>query len=315
MPRRPRFRAAALGVAALALSVPSLAPRAAPLPTPGSPSQVAAGVAAAPKIDQLPADLVPALADVANDDTARYFPATRKGCSKTNQCVYGVAGATPTVVLFGDSHAAMWLPPLNWIAKQLGFRIVLLWSPGCPDADVTVWNPDTHSPDLQCNAYRARMLTAIEKLHPSLVLLSNRTSDVKGANGKLTTNAAWQAGLEATLAALLASHLDVAVIGDITAMTNQLPQCLAVYPKHVQRCSSPDPNPAMHQHVKQEEAAAAAKHVDYVNPQPWVCTTTCSPVVDVYAVYCDSEHLSATYAAWLAQDLQDALKALLPSGG
>jgi hypothetical protein len=297
---------AAVAVTSLAGATPI------PLPSPGTPTQVAAAVKVAPKINQLPSDLIPAIQNVSYDNAAAYFPATKNGCSGTTACVYGDTSATAAVALFGDSHAAMWLPALSWVGKQLGFRIVLLWYPGCPAADVTVWNASSHSLNEQCDQWRSSSISAITKLDPELVLLSDRTNDIRGANDKLFTNAAWQAGLETTIGELSSAKLKVAVIGDITAMTNMIPSCLAAYAKHIQRCSSPNPNPAMSEHVAAEMAAAKAKGAAYINPQSWLCTKTCSPVVSNLDVYYDSEHVSATYAAWCARLMEDAVKALLP---
>ena len=287
---------------------------AARLPQPGSPGQVAALVASSHTIEQLPSDLVPSLSQVQNDNTAAYFYKTKEGCAGTTACAYGYRAARTSIVLFGDSHAAMWLPALDWVGRHLGDRVVLLWRPGCPAADVHVWNPSSHSLDAACDAYRKSSLAAIEKLSPALVLTSNRTTNVRGANGKLIPSAEWQSGLESTIASLLAHKLHVAVIGDVSALSSQMPQCLAAYPKHVQRCSSPDPNRAMHTHLAAEEAAARAESVPYLNPQPWLCTKVCSPVIGKYAAYSDWQHVTATYAAYLSLDWEGAIKPLLARG-
>lgn len=292
----------------------SVAPRRAALPTPGTASQVAALVAASSKIEQLPSPLVPLLQNVGYDNAANYYPVVRKGCSGTTECVFGDKSSTTTVVLFGDSHAAMWLPPLVYDAKHLSFRVVLLWFTGCPAASLTVWNPSQHGIDKGCDAWRSQSITDIKKLAPSLVLLSDRTTAVDGSTGKIIANAAWRAGMEHTISALLGPQVKVAVIGDITALTNEVPQCLAANANKIQNCSSPNPNPGFKTHVADEKAAAKAEHVPYVNPQSWLCTKKCSPVVGNMVVYYDTLHASATYAEYLSLLFEAAIKPLLPSG-
>jgi hypothetical protein len=306
-----------LVIASLALTsiatASRVAPRRAALPKPGTPSQVAALVAASSKIKTLPSPLVPSLQNVGYDNAANYYPVVKQGCSGTTQCVFGDTSSKTTVVLFGDSHAAMWLPPVIYDSKQLHVRVVLMWYSGCPAADVTVWDPSQHAIDTGCNQWRAQSITDIKKLSPSLVLLSDRTTSVDGSAGKEIPDATWKAGMEKTLSELLGSKLKLAVIGDIAALTNEMPECLAAHPSAIQDCSSPNPNPGFKTHVADEMAAAKAEGVTYINPQSWLCTKTCSPVVGNMVVYYDTLHASATYAEYLSLVLENALKPLLPA--
>jgi hypothetical protein len=281
------------------------------LPAPGSPKQVAALVAASHKIDVLPRDLDPAFENVGDNTPARYYAVTKNGCTGVKQCVFGRLGSKTAVVLFGDSHAWMWLPALVNVASSDGFKLVLIWMPGCPAASLSVWNPDTHSVLTACNSFRSSSVALIKKLAPALVLLASRTTNMYGAHHELFSNAAWQAGLEKTIGALKTKATAVAVIGDITAFNVQLPECLATYPEHVQHCSVSNPNKEVDEHVAAERAAAKAEAVAYIDPQPWLCTKTCSPVIGSMAAYFDSLHVTAVYAAYLSIEFQVALKHLV----
>jgi hypothetical protein len=126
---------------------------------------------------------------------------------------------------------------------------------------VTVWDPSQHAIDTGCNQWRAQSITDIKKLSPSLVLLSDRTTSVDGSAGKEIPDATWKAGMEKTLSELLGSKLKLAVIGDIAALTNEMPECLAAHPSAIQDCSSPNPNPGFKTHVADEMAAAKAEGV------------------------------------------------------
>jgi hypothetical protein len=312
MPNR-RATALVVGLVVTTLLVSSVAGARAELPTPGSAAKVAALVAASVRIEKLPRDLVPPLGDAAFDNASNYYPEIRDGCSTASQCVFGDAADSSTIVLFGDSHAAMWLPAFVWIGTKLDLRIVLLWNSGCPAASVTVWDAATRSADTSCNRWRSAALRTVEKLNPTLVLLTDRTSEVRGANGSLIAAKLWEDGMEATIAKLLADDLRVAIIGDITGLPLKMPECLASYPTHVQRCSSPVPSHTYQNHFADEMAAAKAEGVAYVNPQSWICTkTVCSPVVGDLVAYYDAMHLSATYAEYLSVVMQSAVAPLLP---
>lgn len=290
----------------------TLSSSAAPLPAPGSAAQVAKLVAAASKIEVLPNNLVPSLFQAGTDDAVAYYPVTEPGCTSKTQCVFGDLHGSHSVVLFGDSHALMWLTAFVPIAVKDKFRLVLLWKASCPAVNVSVWDPIANSISKACNSYRVAEEALIRKLDPSLVLLANRNTDITGAGNKPISDPAWRAGMESTIAAVKTKSTRVAVVGDIVPFNAVLPDCLAANPKHIQLCSVTDPNAKVTNHFADELAAAKAEHVPYVNPQRWLCTSTCSPVIGNMVSYYNNQHVSATYAAYLSGVWATALRSLLP---
>jgi hypothetical protein len=286
---------------------------AARLPKPGTATQVARLVAMSSAIQRLPRGLVPPLAQLPSDSAGTYYGVAYRHCDGPSKCDFADTKSTRVVVLFGDSHAQMWLPALVPVARAAGDRLSLVWMSGCPAATVSVWDAATHRTSTGCNTWRAAMIRQIRALGPALVLLASRTSDVPGPHNQPTTDAAWQAGLEQTIAALRTPRTQVAVIGDVSAFPphDDLPQCLAAHATSVQSCAVANPNGRTRQHFAAERAAAAAEHVPYLDPQPWLCTTTCSPVIGTMAAYYDSFHVSATYAEYLSGVWATALKPLL----
>ena len=282
-----------------------------PLPTPGTQANVLASVAQSHLIQQLPKNLLPGLLQVAADGTPAYYPGTAKGCTGLTKCVFGDKTSKYKVVQFGDSHALMWLPALVPEANTHHFRLILEWMPSCPAATVSVWNSSTPSLNTACNTFRTAALAGIKAAAPELVLLADRTTDVRGAGNQLITNAVWQLGEINSIAAILTKTTKVALIGDITAFSLALPGCLGVYQSHIQNCSVANPNPQTHQHFAQERAAALAEKVPYLDPQPWLCTTVCSPVIGKMAAYFDDFHVTATYAEYLSVVWSAAVTPLL----
>jgi hypothetical protein len=283
-----------------------------PLPTPGSARTVASLVSVSHRIQKLPANLVPNLSQAFNDDTGAYYPSTGQGCGGVHSCVFGDARSTTTIVLFGDSHAYMWLPALVPFAVKQKIRLILVWLSGCPAAAVSVWNETTHEPYTSCNSFRTRSIAAIRRLAPSLVLLASRTTQVEAPNQHVIAQSTWQHGLEVTIHALATPTTSVAVIGDITQFSVLLPDCLAAEQSNVQACSSRNPNPKIPGHFGAEERAARATRTPYLNPQRWLCTSTCSPVIGNMVAYYNDDHVSATYAAYLGTVFSTAASALLP---
>jgi len=283
-----------------------------PLPSPASPQQVAKLVAAASRIQNLPNDLLPALNEASADNVGTYFPVTQYGCLRTSSCVFGNVKAHSTIVLFGDSHAQMWLTALMPIAVKFKLKLLLLWRPSCPAASVTVWNATSKSPYTLCNSWRASLLVAVHRLNPVVVLLASRNTAMTGPSNGPISDATWQAGLQHSIALVKSASTKVDVVGDITPFSSILPSCLAAYKHHIQQCSSPDPNPNYSNHFAAEKAAAKAKGVPYINPHPWLCTTVCSPVIGKLLGYYNDNHVSATYAAFLSTVWLNALHSQLP---
>lgn len=290
-----------------------------PLPTPGSAKEIARLVTQAPSSTGLPAHLDPPLGEVAGDGPGAYYPPAAHACQGLSACVFGKAKGATLVVLFGDSHAQMWLPALAPVAAAFGWRLALVWRPGCPAADVSVWEAATHSVNAACNAFRAAALTAIAAAHPALVLLASRTADIPGPGNRPISQATWQAGLASTIDAVASKTTRVAVIGDVTAFgaAVPLPACVAANPHAVQRCEVRNPNPRAPSHVAAERAAATATGAAYLDPQPWLCSAVCTPIVGNLFVYADSYHVDATYAEFLSGVWRQLLKkdGLVPSTG
>lgn len=310
---RTRRTAVRLAVVAAVIALASTAGAAAKLPAPGSAAQVAALVAASSSIKVLPSNLVPPLSQVPTDDPGTYYGSAGRTCAGVTKCVWGDKTSKELVVLYGDSHAEMWLPAIVPVATEHHFRLSLVWMSGCPAATVSVWDASTHSINKACNTFRKKMLAQIKAADPVLVLTADRTSDIPGAGNKLISDAVWKAGLETTISELKDSKTSVAVVGDVTAFSTGLPGCLASDPTDIQSCSVPNPNPKTHQHFAAEQAAASAEHVSYLNPQPWLCTTVCSPVIGNMAAYWDDFHVTSTYAEYLSVVWGSTLVPLLPT--
>jgi hypothetical protein len=307
--RRTLAACAVVALAVVATSVASGQPR---LPRPGTPAQVAALVAASSSIQRLPKPLLPPLSGVPADNPAAYYGVAGRHCDGPTKCVFGDRSSTHLIVLFGDSHAQMWLPAFVPVAQAAHDRLALVWESGCPAAAVSVWDAATHATNYQCNTWRKAMIGKIKRASPFLVLLASRTSDIPGPGNRPTTDAAWQAGLEQTIAALRSATTKVAVVGDITVLSPEnVVQCLAVYATSVQTCAVKNPNGKTRQHFAAELAAATYEGVPYLDPQPWLCTTTCSPVIGNMVAYWDSFHVTSTYAEYLSGVWAATLKPLL----
>jgi SGNH domain-containing protein len=301
----PPRRVIASGCVALAfaLAITSSALATTP-PTPGTPLQVAGLVKASSSVTALPSPTVPALGAAPADTAGSLYPSANKACVSTSQCVFGDRSSTTTIVLYGDSHAQMWLPALVPVAKGLLMRLVLLWHPGCPVVAVrTAW--------AVCSTFRESAISMIRSLKAAVVLLADKNSNVVAPGGVVFTNAQWVSGMESTIRSLAGPHTKVAVVEDVTVFNARVPDCLASNPADIQRCSVLFPNPKYTQHDSAERSAAVATGAGYVATQSWLCLKRCSPMIGNMIVDLDADHVTATYAQYLTTVWSDAVKAIL----
>jgi len=282
------------------------------VPPPGTATQVRALVAASHRIWRLPASLTPPLAAAAQDNTAAAYPVVKYGCASLTQCVFGSTTGTKLMVLFGDSHAEMWLSAVLPYAQRNGFRLVLLTTLGCPAAAVTVWLTGKGY-YTACTAIRQSEIGLIVGAKPAVVVIAERTAHLKRSPTAFFTNPQWQTGLESTLSQLRPSGARIVVLGDNPVIDVDTPQCLAAYPTNVQHCASRNPSTRSvdQSHEPAERAAALADGARFINPVPWLCTTSCSPVVGNMVVYWDTYHVTNTYAVYLSRVVGGALASAL----
>jgi hypothetical protein len=275
--------------------------------TPGTPKQVATLVAAAPSIRSLPSHLTPSLQNAANDTAYLTTPKTA-GCilggSELN-CNFGDTKGPKTMVLVGDSHAYMWFPAFNAVAKSGKWKLVLLSMLGCPVANIDVWDPETNKPYTACTSWRSTTIARINKLDPALVVVAE-THNTEGADQQAITNAQWQTAVEASLNSLDAKGMKKVLLSDTIAIPNP-DVCLAANPTAVNKCSVPEANTVETAQRATDAAAAKAKHTLYINAIPWTCSKTCTAVIGNMVVYYSSQHLTATYDTYLTRVLRRAL--------
>src|SRR3954468_19737332 len=82
----------------------------------------------------LPSGLTPSLGTAVDDVPASYLDGchSKPGQTRAKVCTYGDKMASVKVLLFGDSHAAAWLPALDAIGKRQHWRILSLTKSACP---------------------------------------------------------------------------------------------------------------------------------------------------------------------------------------
>ncbi|MDI1461319.1 acyltransferase family protein [Catellatospora sp. KI3] len=263
----------------------------------------------------IPANLTPSVTKAVDDRPRSYDD----GChlvftavTAPGACAYGDPGGDRTVVLFGDSHAAQWLPALERIAGERGWRLLSRTKSGCSAASVLPDSKTYKRAYHECSTWRESTLDEIGRLRPALVVTSSSDGDGAGLAGAPTdVEAVWTEGWQTTLRRLVIPGTRLAFISDTSWPKGNAPACLSTNAEQVTRCVRPV-GEALLNRPRRERAAAAAAAVGatVIDPTAWLCTDLCPPIVGDTLVYLDDSHLTATYSRLLAPLLERRLPRL-----
>jgi peptidoglycan/LPS O-acetylase OafA/YrhL len=290
------------GTAAAAVPHPLLDPvvvalrRATPKPLPA----VVAAVRSAEHGAPLPTPLAPAVGSLHSD--FYFFP---DGCTPSRYgtssriCRLGDARARKTIVVFGDSHAEMWMPTILAMAQRDGWAVIPLVKVRCI--------PRTWPGTTDCGGWFRWARRQAQLLRPDVTLI------VGSRSGAFDPPAAVKP-IGALSVALKRSSASVIVLGDEPNQTRDPVDCLLSAGATMKTCAAA----ATPVQLRTEAAiAAAAKRngVGYVSTLPWFCAHPsgstgylCPLVVNRTITAIDRGHVSKTYALELLQPFRAAFR-------
>ena len=280
-------------------------------------AEVLRQVAAATSITSVPAKLQPSLTDAAADYGGYYeSPYCIAGTTETwvPPCVLGDKKGKGLLVVYGDSHAVMWLPAFQAIAAWAGMRLVVLVKADCPAGFVTVSDPpglrSPSGPFTECDQWHQRVVQWVNQVHPTMFVVTQRSlyeeASPTGGYPTYPGQAVWEAGLRGLLDAVHVPGMTKVVLGDIPVRPLDPSTCLSQHLDDVQACSTPLDSTPSYWDVAEMDAARAVG-ARYVKVIPWLCSSVCTNIVKHYVVYEDEFHVTADYAIYLDRVLGQAL--------
>jgi hypothetical protein len=276
-------------------------------------TKVLAAVRRAPAIRALPSRLRPSLIEARQDlgfdsDKCEAAPSA----TRIDACVFGDPASSTRVVLFGDSHAAMWLPAMIEIAQRRHWQLRFFGKPACPVPDMTFWSQRDGRAFTECDRFRSFAEGQILASRPALVLLTSESYIQKTGPDQTVTATEWQGGFTRTLAAVRRSGARVVVIADTPVLARSGPECLAAHARNIVTCFTTRDMATGRVWTGAEQAAAQATGSGYVPVLPWLCGAVCTPVVGNVLVYRNQFDLTATYSRMLNGVLEAALVRQFP---
>ncbi|GAA1465067.1 acyltransferase family protein [Microbacterium thalassium] len=261
--------------------------------------------------DIVPENLEPSLREADESLPEIFDDGCNQGVSDTDTegCVYGDPEA-PRIVLFGDSHAAHWFPAVEAVAEEQGYAVEVHTKSSCPAASVPVMRDGVAYET--CEPWRDDVISRLNEEKPALVLLVSygATPVQPGVDDDVQT---WAEGLGETLDALEAP---TAVIADTPDQFEDPSTCLSVHLADAEVCGTPRSEALSGPSRDAEVVATAERGVPLIDVNDYLCDAGwCPPIIGNTLVYRDSHHLTAVFAAEMAEVLGERLAPVLADAG
>ena len=238
---------------------------------------------------------------------------------RSGRCQYGSTSSRTSVVLFGDSHAAMWFPALDQVANANRWRLEALTKVTCPPVELSFWSPVLGRPYRECDRWRANMLQRIRSERPAVVVLgaARHYGDVYHFK---VYGPAWISGLAKEVREIRATGTRVVVLGPTPKPTLDVPDCLSAHLTNAVACLSRRSDAVNAAGLRAEREAVLQAGGSYLDITPWLCTkASCAVVVGNLLAYRDDNHLSTSFTRWvspvLGSALQETLRGVPPAAG
>jgi len=284
--------------ALLALAILTLAPVAMAAHASGAVASqplavLAQAVADGEQNDPLPASTAPTVADALQDHVnlgrCSAFRRLRSAI-----CNYGDPNGTKTVVVFGNSHSAMWVPALAVAAKADHWKLYPVVKESCGYDTYTDVVPGLKAGN-QCSSWYDWAKTVIAGLHPNAIVM-----------GSYTKTTYWALGERITIAQLRPLTKRFVLLSDSPWIPAPA-QCFQ-YPNATQgTCLRHESARRIATQVK-THAIANVMHVQYLDITPLLCDAgQCPSVIDGIIPTADGSHVTPQYSAFVALALDEGI--------
>lgn len=229
--------------------------------------------------------------------------------SELAPCDYGPPDAETVVALVGDSKMAQWLPAIERVADERGWRVLTFLVNRCALARIPVISDPTFADD--CMNYNdARYAALLERDDIDYVVTSQRTaaSFIPDISPDMQ-HRSFVADLQQTWQDFEASGTEVIVLLDNATPLRGVPECVVAHPSKLSECAfEREDGIAASAAPVQLEASRGIDGVSVVDVQDWICPgEVCPVVIGNVLIYRQGSHLTSTYVRSLSTYLDAAL--------
>jgi len=290
---RHAARAALLALAILTMAPMLMAPYASGAVSTDPLAVLAQAVADGEQNDPLPAITTPTVAHALRDhvDLGRCSAFRRL---RSAICNYGDPNGTKTLVVFGNSHSAMWVPALAVAAKADHWKFYPVVKESCGYDTYTDVVPGLNAAN-QCSSWYGWAKTVIARLHPNVLVM-----------GSYTFTTYWARGEHLVIAQLRPLTKRFVLLSDSPWIPAPA-QCF-LYPNATQGTCLRHEAPRRIQAQVKTRAIAKVMHVQYLDITPLLCDEgLCPSVIDGIIPTADGSHVTPQFSAFVALALDEGI--------
>lgn len=238
---------------------------------------ITTAISVAMKVSNLPANIASSLTSARTDKSA--WLKETDPCSvdfpdvRVPSCPGGDPNGSKLIVLYGDSHASMWMPAIDAIAKKNGYRVELFAKLACPIVEVAIWSYQLNRPFKECNEWQKLVLTKIKNLKPDILIVTDqwKPAVINGEKSDFDTETVWEKEFPIALASLNSYTKKLIVIGNNPSMTTDSINCVSKPGVTISICASVRTKADNNAINKIEQAATLALKATYIDTVSWAC--------------------------------------------
>jgi hypothetical protein len=257
----------------------------------------------------LPSNITPSLQGSISDMPTIYSNNCHASFSaiQPKNCVYGDPASSTVIGLYGDSHAAQWFPAFEKMAIKRSWKLIIYTKRGCPPADIPTYSKVLGKVYKECAPWRENVLKQMVTDGVQTVFIAHFDRLLSASTRVPMWQKEWRTGLQSTIDQLTAKGITPVLMEDTPYPGQDVPTCLSRHYTNVQLCNptiSSAYRDDMHQML--EDFDATSVHVLWT--RHWFCTDAgCPTVVGNILVYRDDNHMSVTFASFIAPLLDAAV--------
>ena len=222
-------------------------------------------------------------------------------------CEGGDLTSSKLVVLYGDSHASMWMSAISTIGKKQGFKIRLFAKLACPIVEVPIWSYQLNKSFDECVQWQGKVLQQVNALKPAAIITTNQWKPVMVAGKKsdFDTPFVWETAFPKALTHLITLAPKVIVIGNNPSLTQDPVACASKPRVNLALCSAGRAQADNSRYNIIERTSAQQLGATYIDTVNWACTSTLCPIVIANKLaYFDQWHFSESYVKYLTPLLE-----------
>ena len=232
----------------------------------------------------------------------------------TPVCEAGDLSSKKLIVLYGDSHASMWMSALDVIAKKNGYKVRLFAKLACPLVEVPIWSYQLNKAFNECTQWQQKVYPLISALAPAIVIVTDqwKPAVVDGAKSDFDTPFMWEKEFPIAMARISKMASKVFIVGNNPSLTQDPVDCASKPNVTLSLCTAGRTQADNAKYNAIEAKAAKAVGATYIDTVAWACTDSLCPIViNSKLAYFDQWHFSQSYVKFLTPALESKLATAL----